>query len=175
VLRLPEEYVYTAFDTRVDHLLIGCALAVLRERGQLDQAMKIFASRLALMLPTLGLIVLSQLGTHAFGAQFRNAVGFYVEPLLMALLIIQLLASGEHWAVRWLDSAPMRFLGTVSYPLYLYHGIGGAMVARLLQQRLGVPFLPALFLGFPASVAVASVSYFVVEKPFLRLKERLAK
>ena len=25
---VPEEYIYTAFDTRIDHLLVGCAIAV---------------------------------------------------------------------------------------------------------------------------------------------------
>jgi peptidoglycan/LPS O-acetylase OafA/YrhL len=79
-------------------------------------------------------------------------------------------------ARRILASRPLVFLGTVSLGFYLFH----LAVMRNVQEHLspgGRAFfngsLPTVFgLTFVLSIALAILSYFVVEKPFLRLKDR---
>jgi peptidoglycan/LPS O-acetylase OafA/YrhL len=76
-------------------------------------------------------------------------------------------------ARRVLASRPLVLLGTVSLGFYLFH------LAFLSQTQdwLGVGAfggsLPTVFtITFVCSVAMAFVSYYLVERPFLRLKDR---
>ena len=97
--------------------------------------------------------------------QFRNNFGFIIDPLLTAILLVQGLALRP----AWMNSAIMRFGGRLSYSVYLYHMLAMAIAGKLLTD---VPE-PARFVGVVAAViAVSSLSYFVVEKPFLKLKDR---
>jgi peptidoglycan/LPS O-acetylase OafA/YrhL len=65
------------------------------------------------------------------------------------------------------------FLGTVSYSLYLWHWpIAAALAARLDAHAQGLARFSAL--AVPAVVAAAALSYFAVERPFLRLKRARA-
>jgi peptidoglycan/LPS O-acetylase OafA/YrhL len=104
---------------------------------------------------------------------------------LMAALIVSPAIFGHH-AVgllrRTLGLAPLVWLGLVSYGLYLYH----IVVVELLGQKQGEfsasglnlasklhhAGTPVLFLMTMAvTAALAGISYYVVELPFLRLKE----
>lgn len=62
---------------------------------------------------------------------------------------------------RWLSARPMVWLGRISYGLYMYHEIAFWAVGRS-------GFRSVLALGL--TVALASASYYGVERPFLRLK-----
>jgi peptidoglycan/LPS O-acetylase OafA/YrhL len=85
---------------------------------------------------------------------------------------------------RVLAWRPLAFLGLVSYGVYLYH----LVVAELVAENLDPSHFSAGGLGLTAhlhhlstialfvltlagSVALAAISYYVVELPFLRLKE----
>jgi peptidoglycan/LPS O-acetylase OafA/YrhL len=65
------------------------------------------------------------------------------------------------------SSAPLQFLGRISYSLYLTHLIGGWLVLTLLLRWL--PPWAALALGVIASIVTAWIFYVLVEKPAVRL------
>jgi peptidoglycan/LPS O-acetylase OafA/YrhL len=86
------------------------------------------------------------------------------------------LASPRWWQIL-LDNAPMRFLATISYNLYLYHQI----VAReLLWHHLppysGNPHDDTKWqaryteLAFALAIAVAMAATYLFERPLLQLK-----
>lgn len=76
-------------------------------------------------------------------------------------------------AVRALEWRPLAVVGVASYSLYLWHV---PVLNVLVQPWLldGVPFGVLLAVALPVCVAVALVSYRVVEAPFLRLRRRWA-
>jgi peptidoglycan/LPS O-acetylase OafA/YrhL len=82
----------------------------------------------------------------------------------------------EKMFVRFLDWAPLQYLGRISYGLYIYHFPIIWFAGRI--RDFGVPetYVPLLIviLSFTGTVAIASLSYFGLEKPFLKLKERFA-
>jgi peptidoglycan/LPS O-acetylase OafA/YrhL len=68
---------------------------------------------------------------------------------------------------------PLVFLGKISYGLYVFHELC-LYVASMHFAKGPVALLLARLCAFAATVALATVSYFVFERPFLRLKDRFS-
>jgi peptidoglycan/LPS O-acetylase OafA/YrhL len=81
---------------------------------------------------------------------------------------------GRGFAGRVLSNRVLAYLGLISYAIYLYHLAVLKQVDRWLggpmDAALGVRLLTYLALGFLITVAIASLSYYLVERPALRLK-----
>jgi peptidoglycan/LPS O-acetylase OafA/YrhL len=80
-----------------------------------------------------------------------------------------------------LELAPLRYLGTISYGIYVYHLMLPDLFARL-ARHLGHPDLfsrlgdqTAVYFAFYsiASIVVAAVSWHCFEGPINRLKSRV--
>jgi len=90
--------------------------------------------------------------------------------MLVVVLLIQFVFLGALRGWRWLDHPGLRFLGRISYSLYLYHIVVIATVEFYLMPTLRLrSAIPVMYLG---SIAAAYASYRLVEQPFLRLKSR---
>ncbi len=162
-----QSYIYASFETRCDNLLVGCLAAVLIKRGVGMRIWEMLIRHAILPLVTLFLVVSSVKFGGLFIPRYRDVVGFAVQPVLLAILIVQLVALSGSFIWKWLDSAPMRFIGRISYPLYLYQ----QMTLWPVQQRLkGYPIEVQFVVASAVTILVASMSYYVVERPFLRLK-----
>ena len=78
------------------------------------------------------------------------------------------------WTTRMLEFPPLRFLGRLSYSIYLWHVL--FVVGRL--PVVGLPAWTAPLTGRPgrylATLIMASLSYYVIERPMMRLGHRLA-
>ena len=73
-------------------------------------------------------------------------------------------------------SRPLQYLGKISYGLYVYHMGAMFVVDSMLTERPGNHHVlwQHIVMSFGLTIAVASVSYAVLEKPFLKLKRRFA-
>lgn len=96
--------------------------------------------------------------------------GFHSDPILLFVLwplmhlsIAGLILHAVRSQYRWLNVLPMIWLGQISYSLYLWQQL-------FVFGRDGRPWY-----GVIAAVGVASGSYYVVERPMLRLRERRAR
>lgn len=77
---------------------------------------------------------------------------------------------------RFLERRPIAYIGEVSYSMYLLHFSVLLLCAPLLAAPVGVlPALGFLLLVTAISIAIAGLSYRVVELPSIRLGNRLCK
>lgn len=74
---------------------------------------------------------------------------------------------------KFLCCAPMAYLGLVSYGIYLWHEAWIGQVFSWFGYTLfDAPIIPVVLIGFALSVLTASASYYLVERPLLRFKDR---
>jgi peptidoglycan/LPS O-acetylase OafA/YrhL len=92
------------------------------------------------------------------------------------LMIVSTLLHPENLIGRALELAPVRFMGRISYSIYLWQ-----MLFFTIAYTIPAPHSPILFyiqmswLRYPATLVASVVSYYVVEKPMVRLGHRLTK
>ena len=147
--------IYYGFDTRADALLIGCLLAV---------SPGIFPKHGFACIVAISVIVLGSFQADRDGA-FTQIIGMPAIALATAVLIAGLI-SGNVFA-RLLSFPPLVFTGRISYGLYLWHlPIFNLFLAKFSQPPIAI--LLVLTYG------VAVTSFFLIERPILRIKDRLA-
>jgi len=165
--RVDPSYVYNAFDTRLDNLAVGCLLALVVDYDTVVAAAGMVAKRSWFPIVTLALLLTSRIATPE---SYHYSIGFTVDALLVATLIVQLLQLYGTRLWSWLEWRTVRYLGAISYPIYLYHQWGASVGRRIAGDAHAFEFAA----GVIATIALASGSYYVIERPFLRLKARYA-
>jgi peptidoglycan/LPS O-acetylase OafA/YrhL len=150
---------YYGTDTRADALLVGCVMAfvpVIRLRQQwLDAAGVAAALLLAYLIATVD-----------FSSLFLYQVGFTGVALLTGVLILVVANAPNSLLATALGWRPLRWFGQISYGLYLWHWLVIRNVSFYYLGRGDSWAKLALSLG------IASASFYLVEKPFNRLKAR---
>jgi peptidoglycan/LPS O-acetylase OafA/YrhL len=124
---------------------------------------------------TLGLCALPRpSGATAVALQFQPGLAQTARALAFTALICGLWRDSGSLVARFLRLAPLVFLGKISYGLYLYHLFTFQPWDALVRH---VPALAALGhdVGlFLLTLAMAVASWFLVERPLNRLKDRIA-
>jgi peptidoglycan/LPS O-acetylase OafA/YrhL len=169
VFRVNQGYIYEAFDTRADHLMIGCLLAVALRAKLVPRFWSVITGGPWAAAVTAGLLALSSLAEGAYGHQYRDSVSFIVNPVLTAIWIPQLIALRHSALWSWMSWTWVRYLGRISYSVYLYQQLLVGVPKKLLPHSAVIWQLGA---AVALIVAIASLSHYVVERPFLRLKAR---
>jgi peptidoglycan/LPS O-acetylase OafA/YrhL len=169
VFGVHQGYIYEAFDTRADHLLIGCLLAVVLRARLFPRFWKWIAVRSWAAVAVAALLAISSVAESVYGYTYRDSISFIVNPLLTAIWITQLIALRGAPLWRWTNWGWLRYLGRISYSIYLYQQLLIAAPRKLLAHQ---PVVVQLAATIAVIVLVSSASHFFVERPFLRLKAR---
>jgi len=138
---------------------------------------------LAIFIPLVGLFTdyLSK-GTMTFALGYDLPMtGYYKEVWAYTLLnylfaVLIYCVARTNLFTQILDSAPLRYLGKISYGLYVYHYGVIALVAALFK-KYGLEYSmrsPQMFLAaMSATLLIATVSFYLIEKPIIDLKDKL--
>ncbi|WP_447602505.1 acyltransferase family protein [Nitrospira sp. Nam80] len=161
-------YVYNAFETRFDSLAIGCLLAVCCRLGWFEMAAMTLSRNILFPFAILALLLYSRIGGSD---SYHYSLGFTVDSLLIAIFMTQLLSLSNRTLWSWIDHPTMVYLGRISYSLYLYHLLALGIGHRLVSDSLVIEFTISVFL----CVVIASASYWLIERPFLRLRNQFAQ
>lgn len=164
-------YIYEGFEARADHLLVGCLLAFSLRHGWWPGFWRAACGHPALALLPIAGLGLSTLAHQRLGNDYRFLIAFVVDPLLVAVLLAQLIAFADSRWWSWLNARWLRYLGTISYSTYLWQQPVLDPVRRTLN---GWPMPIQLAVALALIYGIASGSYYVIERPFLRLKERFS-
>lgn len=146
-----ERVAYTV-HTRIDGILIGCGLALLL-RGRSNPPV-IRGSGLALL--AIGLLSLAPEG-------ITFVLGLSLIAGATAIVITAILAGN---GPQWLEWAPLRRIGRVSYGLYLWHHV----VLIFSDRALGFhdDWVATALVVLPSSAALTWLSWRYIEQPWLR-------
>lgn len=163
------ERIYYPTYTRLDGLLAGVALALMRIfrpgwwSGLLGRANWLLAAGVAWMGVTLWLFVdrLSAVGT---------VIGFPVMALSLAMLVM-VASDRQCWFGR-MRVPGGRMVATLSYSLYLTHKEVAHLDERWLPKIMDTRDWKSVVLLAVSCLAVAALFYFVIERPFLWLRDR---
>lgn len=126
------------------------------------------------MMVMLGVVWENQL-SHPLS--IASTVLYGVTGVLFALLILWVAANGASRVCRFLRSAPMRGLGRLSFGAYLWHPIIDGFVQFHLGplstgMRGGFVYLALFLIYLGGTLGAAVLTYGLVERPFLVLKDR---
>jgi peptidoglycan/LPS O-acetylase OafA/YrhL len=155
--------VYFGTDTRAQSLFIGVALAAMLHGAPRATARgrRIFQS--VAVLGGVGTLALWGLLGADNRVLFRG--GFALAGFATAAIIAGIALHPTGAVARAIGVAPLRALGRISYGVYLWHWpLQLAMTHR--QTGLSGPVL--IVVRMAATIAVATVSFVVIEQPFRR-------
>jgi peptidoglycan/LPS O-acetylase OafA/YrhL len=165
--------IYYAFDTRADALFVGCLLGLLATDGLLSH-WKPWAIRLLTYGALVSTAFLVWILLYAPLWQ-ENLVVWWLplstiaSAVILAFFVIRPQAVGS----RLVGIAPLVFLGELSYAIYLIHF---PVFLAITPGRYGThwSFWPTELLRLAIIFTLACVSWFLIEKPLLRWRQRSA-
>ncbi len=150
-------YIFCAFETRADALAIGCLIAVASRERCLPRW--VIEARWLAAIAIVAVILASALVIN--GPRYS----WSLVAVAFAVILIQSVAHARTRWYRFLNSRLLHALGVISYSLYLYHPFSNRLPGKLHTLPIGVAF----------ALLLATASYWIVERPFLTLKDRLSK
>ena len=150
------------FFTTADSIAIGCLLALLRPRLMAWAGYRRIVDSGLFYAVAPALLAANALSRFAW----PNWLVFMTAQNLLIAVTVERLTRDSGWMARVLAWRPIALLGLWSYSVYLWQQ---PFLNRHDQDSWWTAF-PANLL---ATLAVAASSYYLVERPALRLRERL--
>ena len=146
--------------SRVHELLVGCLLAYLVHRGLVMPAAIRWTAWVPLVLIGVMMATVSDMTT------FYYRGGSLAFCLVVAWLILALGAGLPGGGpTRLLSWAPLAWIGLISYGIYLWHW---PLILWLTPASTGLDGVSLALLRLGATLAVATASYYLVERPIRR-------
>ena len=157
--------------SRMDALLIGAAVGVVELGARARERL------IRMIRPVLVVCVLGTIATAArFGFKEESVpVMLIVWPVLtlfFAILVFWSATSGAN--NRLLNQRWLRALGKYSYGIYVLHWFPMMVLPKRMPADTATQRVVAILVCVAVTGALAMLSWYTIERPFLRLKERMA-
>ena len=171
-LNFSDNRIYLATECRIENILWGSLLAILMDGAKSSK------NRISKLIGwhwvAIGLcgILFSLLYRNE---EFRATWRYSIQSISIFILVFNLYAfSSLNFAIKILDTKIFRFLGRLSYSLYLWHFPVLWVFYRFIDVEIGLIPLPFDYAIYAAliSFALACGSYYLVERPFFELRKK---
>jgi peptidoglycan/LPS O-acetylase OafA/YrhL len=149
------------FPMVADSIAMGCLLA--NVSGWLET--KSWYLRLFRPAYSVGLLALLLVINRYMDYTVVSVFGTSIIIVSLAILIHRCVYRPHDWAGRFLNWKPIVFVGTLSYSLYLWQ--------QLFLNRESSAWINTFPQNLILAIAAALASYFLLEKPLLKLRRRL--
>ncbi|MBL8862137.1 MAG: acyltransferase [Planctomycetes bacterium] len=167
-------------DLRIDGLLLGalgaCALTSAGLRARLRS--RLTPRVVLLCLLALGLAPWMGIPQVELDAWVRHCTLETFTGCIVPVMLIGTILAPHSVLGRCLESAPLRWIGQLSYSLYLWQQLFLTPIRAPFTNVLVPALVPEWMLDWPwdlaAVLACACASYYLVERPLTRLGRRLA-
>ncbi len=165
----PNSWLSFHSDMRLDALLVPAAFAVALRSPLLNQPTH--RHRLIQTLRLWPIIAVTLLIPITYGL-IPRITGFLIA-WLTPLIILGTMLRPQSWFSRLLENPILRYIGRISYSLYLWQQLFLISHFGTETARLG-PLQSSSPLSWLMTFACAIFSYYLVERPLIRLGHRLA-
>lgn len=166
----PLKYLHRT-DIAADSIMWGVALAIAASQPALERWLR-HAARPPVWLALAGLSVFGAF--YPFSDWKSHAVMMTIERITVPLAIYGTVIGYRGIVGQLLDSPPLRWIGRISYSLYLWQQLFLVMWDQYLASGAFV-WLQTFPMNFVAAFACAVASYKFVETPLIELGRRLSR
>ena len=164
---------YYLLPCRMDLLAAGALVALAQRRWSDERFRRFSGLGLGASLASVALFVGLAAAVPAFrtgaNSALFNTAGYSLVLVVATGFLAYLVPRGHTWVGRFLSWRPLVYMGTISYALYLVHGF---VLARMHAWELGRWETGAL--AFVVTLAVATVSWYALERPLQEYKSVVA-
>ena len=160
--------------TNIDLFAFGAipAWLLIKRRQKLEEKINAIPLWVKYLFATILIVTAMQLAQT--NSEYQNIWGATVLGVLFSILIMLTLPQQSRFRIG--DKNMFSRLGLFTYGFYLYHTLVIVFLKRVFErvgQSLDVPSTAVLFVAtaFLATVTCSALSYYLFEKPFLKLKK----
>jgi len=172
--KMPSGHLPACLDT----LGTGSLLAMYKDG--MGQVRRLLEPRLRLLLITGILFLAAVIGAHVTGRFFRpHYVLIDVGEAIVFAFVVGFAADSIPGPIgKFLEAPPVRYLGKISYGVYVVHAFMSPLQAWIFSRLHWASIDGSAFqalLRCAMTIGVASLSWFLIEQPLSRLKDRISR
>jgi peptidoglycan/LPS O-acetylase OafA/YrhL len=165
-LDAPPDRTYVATDTRMDSILFGCVLAI-HGNPVLDRTRFRERTWKGVLLPLGTALVLA---SFAGPRSFRETFGYTLQGLGLFTWFVTAVRYPEWGIMRLLNRPWVKWIGGLSYGIYLTHP---SMIA-LTENLVGQAVVPLMLVSGVLTLVVSAFLFYAIERPLGRIRHRLS-
>lgn len=166
---------YTGLDTRADSLLVGAIIGALISWNMVPRKPWLLSALKVITVVSLCGLAFLMIVLPSI-SPFLYYGGYTLVALMVAGIITNLFFAPFAFVVAALEMPWLRWFGRLSYGLYLWHfpvyRAYDFLVPPLSVRSYTVSIFVPFIIKFALAVAVATLSFYFIEKPALSLKKR---
>jgi len=157
-------WIYNSLDCRLDSVLVGCLFAVLfYDRN-------VFFKKVPVRFVIVILVSVVFISVSNKYKPWHYSFGYLFEAVFAMLIVLSVSSISRFRAFSWIDSKLFSWLGKISYSIFLYHILSIGVARKLVDDIYG-----QLLLAILIAILAAAGSYYVVEAPALKLREKIRR